>query len=691
MTKQVNDKLRTLKEIVDKYRKKKKQKRWRGTLDDYLEEKVKQNPDLGDLSHARVWKMVVRAGVKIKSDKLTLRRHGRPIEEYELFKDFYGVQVKEEIEELVEDLKQAAMRGEASKQVLYIRGPVASGKSSWVARLMEGLENEGIYVIEGCRQLDNPLLLIPRGLRKEYEQKYKLNRPIEGDICPNCRFKLLEEDKLAKYYTRDGEIKKRYKRRIFGRKLFEEDGTSIWKKIVKHGKFKYRDENGNVLFEKFPVVAIRLSKRARKGLVSLPPIDPNSQDISDFIGVEDISRLHELAPGDPRLVMLIGAFNASNRGVLELIEIFENDREYLRSLLTATQEKLIMAPGKQQMISYDGLIIGHSNPPQWERFKSDPENINYIDRILLRDFPYPLELDEEIKIYKKEIAKTDYKNIHIAPFSLEIPGILALFSRYQESEKHDLMAKLRAYTEGVVTTDSGQKVTALQLRDEFPNDGKDGLSSRWTRKKIVDKVAVRSKNNCIDPIATFEMAVRAVKKADFPKEIKEKYLGWLQADIIQEYKKFLANEIAKYGLLDVNKKLNKLFQDYRKNAEIYVDRIGKEEKKEEKKEELKEDIAILDLIEGGLNLFGVAKENFRKDFVEFVRRWEQKGMKIKVTSYRPLAEAIKKVLFFSPGFLKKIFEERKKKIKEKMVKKGNYCPHCAEVALEFAKNNFWRD
>lgn len=678
----------SLKEKIEKYRKEKEQKRWRGTLDEYLEEKIRQNPDLSDLSHARVWKMIIRAGVKIRNDELTLRRHGRPIKDYELFKDFHGVRIKEEIEGFVEDLQQAAMGGEASKQVFYIRGPVASGKSSWVARLMEGLENEGIYAIEGCRELDNPLLLIPRGLRKEYEQEYKLNRPIEGDICPNCRFRLLEEDKLAKYYTKDGEIKEKYKKRgLFRKKFFEKDGTPIWKNILKDQKFKYRDENGNVLFEKLPVVAVKLSKRARRGLVSLPPIDPNSQDISDFIGVEDISRLHELPPGDPRLVMLIGAFNVSNRGILELIEIFENDREYLRSLLTATQEKLIMAPGKQQMIYYDGLIIGHSNPPQWERFKSDPENINYIDRILLRDFPYPLELDEEIKIYKKEIAKADFKNIHIAPFALEISAMLALFSRYKEHENFDLLTKLRVYTEGEVVTGRGKKIAALELRDKFPDDGNDGLSNRWTRKKIIEKVAVRSKHNCIDPIAIFETAIRAVKKADFPKDTKAKYLGWLQSDIIQEYKKFLAHEIAKYSLSNVNRELDKLFQSYRKNAEIYVDRIEKGDNKEGPRE----DATILELVEQVLNLQGTARESFRKNFVKFVRKWEQKGIEIKSTSYRPLAEVLKKVLVFSPEFLKNIFEEKEKEIIKKMLEKGGYCPHCAEIALEFAKNNLWRD
>jgi len=680
---------KSLEELIQEHRKKKKRKRWRGALVGYLEQKVKNNPELNDSAHARSWKTAERPGVRIKKDKKTLLRHGRPIKEYERFKDFYGVKVKEQIERFVDALKQAAMRGEASRQIIYLKGPVASGKSSLIATLMAGLENEVIYAIEGCLQRDNPLLLIPRALRKEVEQRYNLKTPIEGDICPNCRFRLLEEDKLAKYYTEEGEVKKKYKKRWpFGKKLFQKDGTPIWKKIVKDQEFKYRDENGNVLFEKFPVVATRLSKRARVGLVSMDPIDPNSQDITEFIGEENISLIDKLAPGDPRLARLIGAFNASNRGVLELIEIFENDREYLRPLLTASQEHLVKAPSKQQMNHYDGLIVGHSNPPQWERFKNDPENVNYLDRILIIDFPYPLELDEEIKIYKKEIAKAEYKDIHIAPFALEIPGMLALFSRYKKDEKYDLLIKLKAYTDGVVVTGSGRKITALQLREEFPDEGMFGLSSRFIRKEIVDNVAVRSKHNCIDPITIFEMAVKAVKEADLSKEIKKKYLGWLQGEIIQEYKKFLAQEIAKYSLSDVNEELDELFQEYRRNAEIYVERT---KRAEENKDEPKEDSAILDLVEQALNLQGTAKENFRKDFVKFVRKWEQKGIKIKVTSYRPLTEALKKVLIFSSEFLKSIFGKKEKEIIKKMTKEGGYCKYCAKRVLEFTKQNLWRD
>ena len=41
----------------------------------------------------------------------------------------------------------------------------------------------------------------------------------------------------------------------------------------------------------------------------------------------------------PRIFSLNGAFNVGNRGLVEFIEVFKNDVEYLHTIITATQEK----------------------------------------------------------------------------------------------------------------------------------------------------------------------------------------------------------------------------------------------------------------------------------------------------------------------------------------------------------------
>ena len=140
---------------------------------------------------------------------------------------------------------------------------------------------------------EEPLHLIPRHLRKEFEKMLGVH--IEGDLCPVCRFRLKEE---------------------FGTR-----------------------------YEEFPVVARYFSKRNRVGIGVVPPVDPNNQDTSVLIGSEDISKLDVYSEGDPRVLDLNGALNVGNRGIVEFIEVFKNETEYLHAMITATQEKIIPAPG----------------------------------------------------------------------------------------------------------------------------------------------------------------------------------------------------------------------------------------------------------------------------------------------------------------------------------------------------------
>ena len=41
--------------------------------------------------------------------------------------------------------------------------------------------------------------------------------------------------------------------------------------------------------------------------------------------------------GDPRVLDLNGALNVGNSGVVEFIEVFKNETEYLHAMITATQ------------------------------------------------------------------------------------------------------------------------------------------------------------------------------------------------------------------------------------------------------------------------------------------------------------------------------------------------------------------
>ena len=65
----------------------------------------------------------------------------------------------------------ASMKGEESRQVLYLAGPVGAGKSSLVEALKKAFENtEPVYVLKGCPMNEEPLHLIPKHLRHDFEE-----------------------------------------------------------------------------------------------------------------------------------------------------------------------------------------------------------------------------------------------------------------------------------------------------------------------------------------------------------------------------------------------------------------------------------------------------------------------------------------------------------------------------------------
>ena len=128
----------------------------------------------------------------------------------------------------------------------------------------------------------------------------------------------------------------------------------------------------------------------------------------------------------------------------EFIEVFKNETEYLHAMITATQEKVIPAPGRHGMVYVDTVIVAHSNEAEWQKFKADHTNEAILDRIVVVKVPYNLRLSEEVKIYQKIIRNSDFR-AHVAPHTLEVASMFAILSRLEPTAKCDLVTKLKLY------------------------------------------------------------------------------------------------------------------------------------------------------------------------------------------------------------------------------------------------------
>ena len=637
------------KDIIEKDREIRKKHEFKGTFLEYLEI-VKKNPKIVKLSHRRMYDIIMNKGYEVlkpeENPRIKKLYGNEPIRRYNFFKnDFFGID--KVIMKLVNYFHSAAMMGEESRQVLYLVGPVGAGKSSLVESIKKALEtSEPIYTLEGCPMREEPLHLIPKHLKGSFEKA--LGVEIEGDLCPVCKYRL---------------------------------------------KHDYGGE-----YEKFPITTTDFSIRSRKGIGVVPPVDPNNQDTSVLTGSIDISKMDMYPEDDPRIFSLNGAFNVGNRGLVEFIEVFKNDVEYLHTIITATQEKSVPSPGKGSMIYFDGIILAHSNESEWNKFKSDHTNEAILDRIVKVEVPYCMELNEEIKIYKKILGKSQF-NAHIAPHTIEIAAMFAILSRLSPSNKVDPMTKLKIYNgEDIVEKGTTKKIDFSELKEEAGSrEGMTGISTRFIVKAL-DSALSNSEYNCINPLSVIESLTKAVKDLDTAEDDKQRYLTFIKDTIRKEYNKVLEKEITRAFIHSFKEQAESLFDNYLDHAEAYVNK--NKIKDQSTGEELEPDETFMRSIEEHIGISENSAKGFRTDVTSYMFYVIRNGGKISYTSYEPLKEAIEKKLTASVKELSRVITKSKVRGKEQNekynsmveeMKADGYCDHCCDVILKYAANNLWKD
>jgi serine protein kinase len=634
-------------EVIEKDRSRTEAQSWRGTFIEYLE-LVRADPSISKLAHARLSGLIAQEGIEdvLDSKETAVRRlfADDPVKVYNFFKEeFFGIE--RTLAQIARYFHSAALQGEECRQVLYLMGPVGAGKSSIVEKLKRGLETaEPVYAIEGCPMAEEPLHLIPRHLREEFEKM--LDVRIEGQLCPVCRYRLEEE-------------------------------------------FQGRYEN-------VPIITVPFSKHRRRGIGVVPPVDPNNQDTSVLIGSEDISKLDRYSEGDPRVLELNGAFNVGNRGLVEFIEVFKNEVEYLHTMITATQEKFVPAPGRHGTVYVDTVIVAHSNEAEWQQFRGDHTNEAILDRIVAVKVPYNLRLSQEVKIYQKMLKNSNFR-AHIAPHTLEIASMFAILSRLAPTSKCDPLTKMRLYDgEEVVQKGKTSKISISELQEESRDEGMFGISTRFIMKSLDNALAESLEG--INPINVREALINGVKSADFSDDTRKQYLEILQDTLHKHYLELLEKEITKAFVFSFEEQAESLFQNYLDQAEAYVNKT--QVKDGDTGEELEPDEEFLKSIEEQIAIVGTSCDGFRQEVMAYLWACSRRDEKVTHRSYEPLKEAIEKKLMGSVRDLTRIVtksrtrdEEQRNKYDDlvKSLMERGYNEHSAEVVLKYAANNLWKD
>ena len=618
---------------LEEYRAQEQALTWEGTFADYFEI-VKQQPHVAQLSHARVFNMIMSEGVEVGKRGET---------RYNFFNtEIFGLD--RPLQQIVEYFNSAAQRLEVRKRILLLMGPVGGGKSTIVSMLKHGMEQYSrsergaVYAIATCPMHEEPLHLIPQSLRVDFEREYGIY--IEGDLCPRCRFDL--------EHTWEGHI------------------------------------------ERVPVKRIAMSEKNRVGVGTFTPSDPKSQDVSELVGSIDLSTIGEVgSESDPRAYRFDGELNIANRGIMEFIEILKSDERFLYVLLTLSQEQNIKT-GRFSMIYADEVIVSHTNESEYTAFAANKKSEALQDRVILVRVPYNLRVSDEVRIYEKLLKQSSLQSVHIAPHTLRVASTFAVLSRLEPSKKAgmSLMKKLRLY-DGEDVEDFKIK-DVKELQEESVREGMEGISPRYIINRL-SSALVREGITCINPID----ALRALRDGleqhtSVTREQRDHYLN-LIAEARKEYDELAKKEVQRAFVYSYEEAARTLLNNYLDNVEAYCNKQKLRDPITE--EEIDPDEGLMRAIEEQIGVSENAKKAFREEILIRISSLARRGQSFNYTSHERLKEAIEKKLFADLRDVVKITTsartpdpEQLRKINEvvdRLVRDHGYCTVCANALLTY--------
>lgn len=618
---------------LEEYRTIEKELSWEGSFGDYLKI-VQKYPEVCQVAHSRIYEMINSAGV----ESVGAQRR------YTFFSsEIFGID--DTLDKLVEEyFHPAAKRLDVRKRILLLMGPVSGGKSTLVHMLKKGLEDfsrtdqGAVYAIKNCPMHEEPLHLIPKELRADFEKEFGVY--IEGELCPSCRLMLEQE---------------------------------------------YQGKIENVLVER-----VFFSEDNRVGIGTFTPSDPKSQDIADLTGSVDFATIAEYgSESDPRAYRFDGELNIANRGIMEFQEMLKCDEKFLWNLLSLSQEGNFKA-GRFALIYADEMIIAHTNESEYKTFIANKKNEALQSRIIVLKIPYNLKVSDEIKIYEKLIMQSDLKDIHIAPHSLKVASIFSVLSRLKESKKQgmDIVKKMKLY-DGKDVEDFKQKDVA-ELHNEYNDEGMSGVDPRYVINRL-SSALIRTSTQCINPLDV----LRALKDgldqhASITQEEKDRLLNFISI-ARKEYDELAKKEIQKAFVYSYEESAKVLFENYLDNVEAFCNNFKIKDPISD--EELEPDEKLMRSIEEQIGISENAKRSFREEILIRLSSYARKNKKFDYRSHERLREAVEKKLFADLKDVVKITTSSKnpdpeqiKRINEvtaKLIEEYDYCPICANELLQY--------
>jgi serine protein kinase len=618
----------TIEDILDQSDREAGRFSWEGTFADYLR-MVVDRPSISRLSHARVYDAIMDSGSETGED-------GEVV--YGLFREnIYGLE--RALHNIVQYFSAAARRLESRRRILLLLGPPASGKSTIVSLIKSALEEYtrtdagAVYAIAGCPMQEEPLHLIPEGLRPAMLEQYGVY--IEGSLCPRCRHLL-------------------------------------------------RSEHGGRVSD-MPVKRVTFSDHEAVGMGYYVATNPNP-DVSLLVGSVNTEQLEgDRTEVAGRAFRLDGELNVANRGMVEFVEIFKADPHLLTTLLGLAQE-LVIKMDKFGSVYADEVIVGHSNEGDFNKFASDTSSEALKDRIIAAQIPYNLRVNDEVRIYEEMIQGSTLQKVHVAPLTLRIDGMFSVLSRLVPPSRQGMSMtdKLRLYDGEMVTPFS--RADVIEMQHQNPNEGMSGISPRYVMNRL-GEVASQPGISCITPLGALDSMWRGLDQNISLGEIDvAKYVA-IVSDTAREYGNLAIREIQRAYDPSFDDTASRLLDDYLEHIADYL-QAGSSGVDRDVERDMRE-------LERSIDIAERSKDEFRREIHQLAAKRYEEGSEFIYSTDPRLRAAIESRLFLpnnkleseltEPRFSRQkvSWAQRLDSILERLQEHYGYCSVCSRDLLDY--------
>ncbi len=555
------------------------------SFDDYLKE-VYDSPKLIRTSAQRAYDMIMEKGRKL------VEVDGKQLYVYDFFKDplvkddtISGME--QSIHEFVDAIGGAAAESGPEKRIILLVGPVGTAKTTMVNVLKRGLEQytktdqgamyslqwdltslkkAGVEAFEDLDAIiDSPMHEDPFLLVSNEKSDPNATSPREQVVeALNLQLKSAhkkETGQLSPYSLSSRGKLSPTSEDIYKRLMVHYEGD--FSKVLKHAKAK----------------RFALNEAARDGITTFEPADEKSLRRGHLTGEVNLKKLMQRgSDSDVHAFSYDGELPQGNRGLGHFDELLKIPKSLLYPLLSASEQKAIKAD-KFPMISYDGMLIGTTNIPDWTKTKADKHLEAIRSRIIQIEVPYNSRIDDEEGIYKKGFVNNAKKqDIHVAPHSTFTAALWAVMTRLAAPPVDlSLLQKALLYNGEQIKDYTKQKVTQLKkdvpdeaselLSGVSPRDIQDALSNALIHPSVTD---AKEGTRTVDPFLVIDSLRKQLGTggvSNLNKEERDSFDGLLE-DVEMEVARRMIKDV-NHALAGDEEDVKHLFDKYIKHLNAW--------------------------------------------------------------------------------------------------------------------------